>query len=251
MPPITAILVDDNPSHTANLQLLLSEHCPQINLIATFSNPATALKQIPVLDPQLLFLDIEMPQMSGFQLLTKLKTYKGGVIFTTAHSGYALRAFKFSAVDYLIKPVEAGELKQAVKKFMASKQNLPTQNQLQQLSGNIDFLAQPVPGKIAVPTSDAIEIILLDEVEYFKADRNYTLIKRTGRKDVFSAKPLKDFEETLAGGPFMRIHMSYLVNLNKIERYVRGEGGYVVMNEGSQISVSRSNRQEFLQRING
>lgn len=250
MEKIQAVLVDDEPANTKTLELLLKQYCPSIETVKTFSNPALALKEIPKLKPQLLFLDIEMPHLSGFDLLAKLKTYSGGVIFVTAHSNYAVRAFKFSAVDYLLKPVEPKELKQAVQKFIKHRQIKPGHNEIKQLSGNIDYLAQPIPRKIAVATTASIEVVTLEDVEYFKADRNYTLIKRSGKKDIMVSKTLKDFEETLSAGSFMRVHLSYIVNINKVDRYVRAEGGYAVMNDGSQITISRSHRQEFLHRLN-
>ena len=249
MKKIKAVLVDDEAANSKTLQLLLAQHCPQIEILKVFSQPAKALKEIPNLPVELIFLDIEMPGMNGFELLKRLTTYKGGVIFATAHSNYAVRAFKFSAVDYLLKPIDADELVQAVEKFIETRHVKPDANELKQLSGNIDYLSQPVPRKIAVPTNSAIEVITLEDVEYFKAERNYTLIKRNGKPDILVSKTLKDFEEMIAGGNFMRVHLSHIINLNRVARYLRNDGGYVVMSDGSEITVSRSHRDEFLQRL--
>ena len=247
MSTINAILVDDEPDTLKTLQLLVKRHCPDINVAGAYTCPKTAHGEIEKLNPELLFLDVQMPEMSGFELLEKLKRFNGSVIFVTAHNGHALRAIKFSALDYLLKPVDITELKQAVEKYKKIKSAKPGNDVLQQLAKNLEFLATPAANKIAVSTQEGVEIVMLADVDYLKADRNYTLIKRKGKKDLLVSKPLKDFEETLPSTQFMRIHSSYLINLQKVERYVRSDGGYAVMEDGTEITVSRSHKDEFLQ----
>lgn len=249
MPDVKAILVDDERPGLQTLELLLKKHCPEVSIAATFTEPKKALKELSKIQPDILFLDIEMPEMTGFDFLDKAKTFDGHVIFVTAHSGYALRAFKFSALDYLLKPVEPDELIQAVKKALKLKGNKPDNPHLQLMTKNLEFLAHPSPKRIAVSTSESVEVVILDEVTFMKADRNYTIIKRSGKKDLITAKPLKDFEESLANTQFMRIHSAYLVNMDKVSRFVRKDGGYAEMNDGTQLGVSRSNRDEFLNRL--
>jgi two-component system LytT family response regulator len=246
MNTINAVLVDDEPDSLKTLQLLLKKHCGEVKVLDAFTEPKSALPGIEKLKPDLLFLDIKMPGMSGFELLEKLSLFSGSVIFVTAHNSHALRAIKFSALDYLIKPVDISELKEAVEKFKKLRQAKPGSMALEQLARNIEFLASPAAVKIAVSTQEGVEIVVLSEVDYMKADRNYTFIKRKGKKDLLVSKPLKEFETTLPAAQFMRIHSSYLVNLQKVERYVRADGGYAVMDDGTQITVSRSHKDEFL-----
>ena len=250
MNKLKVALVDDEPASLKTLQLLLKKYCPDAEVIASFNDPAIALKEIPQLNIDLLFLDIEMPVLSGFDLLNGLKDYKGGVIFATAHSSYALRAFKFSAVDYLLKPIEVDELKQAVEKFKQTRQPKPDSSAMKQLADNMQHLSSPNPQKITITTSNSIEIIALEEVEYLKADSNYTLIKRSGKPDLVISKTLKDFEEIIPSGRFMRVHITHIINLNKVERYLR-QDGYAVMQDGTKITVSRNNQAEFLNRLKG
>ena len=249
MTKIKAVLIDDESASLKTLQLLLNKYCPQVEVKAAFTDPKKALKDLLKQQPALIFLDIEMPGLNGFELLEKLKEYRGGVIFVTAHSTYALRAFKFSAVDYLLKPVSPEDLKRAVEKYAQTQKGKPDTEMLKQLAQNIELLAQPLPRKLAISTSEGMEIITLNEVDYLKADRNYTLIRRSGKKDIMVSKPLKDFDETLSTGSFIRIHASYLINIDKVVRYVRADGGYAVMNDNTEITVSRSRKDEFLSRL--
>ncbi|MCW5908515.1 MAG: response regulator transcription factor [Chitinophagales bacterium] len=249
MGTIKSILIDDEPAGLKTLQLLLQKHCPQVEVLTTFSDPKRAVKEVGKNEADLIFLDIEMPGMSGFDFLQKAKDYTGKVIFVTAHSQYALRAFKFSALDYLLKPVEPEELKAAITKIVKTPAEQPEKNDLKLLAENLRLLAQPAAKKIAVSTSDSIEIIALDEVEFMKSDRNYTIIKRTGKKELLTARSLKDFDDSLSGADFIRVHSSYLININKVNRYVRKDGGYIEMSDGTQVPLSRSHRENFLNRI--
>lgn len=243
---IRAVLIDDEADTLRTLQLLLKKYCEEVDVVATFNDPKAALKELPKLNPELIFLDVQMPGMTGFELLEKIPNLNSGVIFVTAHSAHAIRAIKFSALDFLLKPVEANELKESIEKFKKRKNARPDSAILHQLAKNIEFLANPVTTKIAVSTQEGIEIVQLNDVDYLKADRNYTLIKRNGKKDLLVSKPLKDFTETLTGTQFMRIHSGYLVNLQKVVRYVRADGGYAVMDDGTEITVSRSHKDDFL-----
>ena len=247
MEKIKAVIVDDEPDSLRTLQLLIKKYCPQVEVPEVFTNPKAALKEIPKLNPQLLFLDIQMPGMTGFDLLGKLKDFSGSVIFVTAHADYAVRAIKFSALDYLLKPVDIAELKDAVAKFMRLHTPVPGSDLLRQLTSNIDFMSQPVYRKISVSTQQGIEIVLLEDIHYLKADSNYTLIHCRDKKPLMVAKPLKDFVEALPASQFMRVHTSYVVNLHQVQRYVRAEGGYAVMPDGKEITVSRSHKDAFLE----
>ncbi len=249
MQKIRAVLLDDELAGLKTLELLLKKFCPEVEVVAIFSDPSIALTELVKIKPDLLFLDIEMPRITGFDFVLKAKKFEGSVVFVTAHSTYAVRAFKFSALDYLLKPVDPAELKRVVAKFKKLNAAKPDKGTVQQVIKNMEFLSNPAIKKIAVPTNESIEVLLLEDIEYLKADRNYTLIKRTGKKDLLVAKTLKEFEETLASAQFMRLHSSYLVNMNKVARFVRSDGGYAEMEDGAQISISRSKKEEFLERL--
>ena len=207
MAAIPVVVIDDEAAGIKTLQLLLAKHCPQVEVKATFQNPLKALKEIHKYEPRLIFLDIEMPHMNGFEFLQQLKNYTGSVIFVTAHSNYAIRAFKFSALDYLLKPVDTDELKQAVAKFVNNPLPAPQPVQLRTVEKNIGYLSQPVAGKISIPHREGSEIITIKDIEYLQADRNYSKIMRYGEKPFISSRPLKLFEELLINDTrFVRIH---------------------------------------------
>lgn len=246
MDVINTILVDDEPDTLKTLQLLIKKYCPEINVLGAYNNPEQALPEIEKLNPDLLFLDIQMPGMSGFELLENLTKYSGSVVFVTAHNTHGIKAIKFSALDYLLKPVAVVELQQSVAKYKKQRAGKPDMQVLQQLVKNIEFLSSPAPTKFSVSTQEGIEVIVMAEIDYLKADRNYTLIKRKSKKDLLVSKPLKDFEGILTASTFLRVHSSYLVNMQKVERYVRSDGGYAVMEDGTKITVSRSHKEDFL-----
>ena len=243
---IKIAVIDDSPICIKDIQSLVKKHCPNIEITGSFNNPEKALRELPKLKPDLLLLDVEMPDMNGFQLLEKCTEFSGGVIFITAHGHYALQAFKFSAVDYLVKPVQKDELIKAFAKYDKMHQAKPANNNLQELASNINLMAQGQLGKIAISTFTGIEIIRIDEIIYIKAEGNYACIKRQGQKDLLVAKTLKDFEGTLVHLHFSRVHNAYLINMDKVTRYMRVDGGCVEMEDGTKIDISRSHKENFL-----
>ena len=246
MAPIKAVLVDDESDNVKTLELLIKKHTPEVTVEATFTDPKAALKALPKLQCDILFLDIEMPEINGFELLKKLKKFDGSVVFVTAHSNYAVKAFKFSALDYILKPIDTADLRQTIEKYKKSRTAAPDHDMMKQLLNNIDLMSNPKANKLSVSTQEGIEIINLSDVDYMKAERSYTLIKRQDKSDLMVSKPLKDFEEMLPASKFMRIHDSYLVNLDKVVRYLRQDGGYAVMRDGSEILISRGRKEEFI-----
>lgn len=250
MSKLNVALVDDEPASLKTLQLLLKRYFSDIEVIASFSNPTQALKELPDLPVDLLFLDIEMPVMTGFDLLSQLTGYKGGVIFATAHSSYAIRAFKFSAVDYLLKPIETEDLKQAIEKFIRNRQAKPDNSSIRQLADNLEHLSQPIPKKIVLTVGNNTEVIQINDIEYIQADRNYVLVKRVNKSDLTIIKSLKSFEDILPPSLFVRIHVSYIVNIEMVERYLKSEGT-VVMQSGAKLPLSRSYRDIFVARLKG
>jgi two-component system LytT family response regulator len=246
MNPIKAVLVDDESDNVKTLELLIKKYCPEVTVEAVFTQSKAALKALPKIQCDILFLDIEMPELNGFELLNKLKKFEGSVVFVTAHSTYAVRAFKFSALDYILKPIDIADLKQTIEKYKKSRTTAPDRDMMKQIMSNIDLLSNPKANKLSVSTQEGIEIITLNDVDYMKAERSYTLIKRQDKTDLMVSKPLKDFEEMLPPSRFMRIHDSYLINLDKVVRYLRQDGGYAVMRDGSEILISRGRKDEFI-----
>lgn len=245
MQTIKVALLDDEPASTKTLQLLLKKHCPQIEVVATYNHPAKALKEIPDLDIDLLFLDIEMPVMTGFDLLAKLQDYNGSVIFVIAHNNYAIRAFKFSAVDYLLKPVEGEDLKNSVERFINSRQKRPAAASLKELEGNIGYMQQPFPKKIILTNGGAIDIVIVDDIEYIKSDGRNSDVKRTGKSTLKVAKTLTEFEVGILPPNLLRVHASYIVNMEKVDQFQRSDG-ILILNDGTKISVGRSHRDAVL-----
>ncbi len=243
MTMIRTILVDDEPDNIKTLQLLLQRYCPDIEVTEAFTDARAALRALPAMQYDLMLLDVEMPGMTGFELLRKLSPPPPAVIFVTAHSHYAVRAFKFDAIDYLLKPVDIDDLQAAIARYKRTKADIASAR-VQQLLANIDNVSRASPQRLALPTQDGVEMIALDEVIYLKADRNYTVIKRQGRKDLIVARTLGSFEELLTPPQFMRINKQYLVRLDRITRYVR-TSSLVLMQDGTEIQVSRTRKVEF------
>jgi len=245
-----AIIVDDEPDARDALRMALERYCPEVKIVAMSESPVDGLEQIRMHHPELIFLDIQMPGMSGFDMLTKLEESDVNVIFVTAHDKYALKAIRFSALDYLLKPVDAEELQNAVQKAM-QKQNRGEYNlKMKSFLENIRSQQEQL-GKLSVPTLEGFLFIEINEIVNCRADDNYTEISLITKEKILVSKTLKDVEEMLAGNTFFRIHQSHLINLKFLQRYVKGDGGYVVMKDGTSLDVSRRKKEEFLRVISG
>jgi two-component system, LytTR family, response regulator len=242
---IKAICVDDEMHCLKTLDMLLKEYCPQVEVMEKCRDAATGLKAIEKLKPDLLFLDIEMPHMNGFEMLEQFTQISFAIIFTTSYDQYALKAIRFSALDYLLKPIEPNELIRAVTRVQENR-HLPDAEQFQmllkQIHGNTTGF-----NKIAVPTAEGFELISSDLLLYCEANDNYTHFYLKNKTKIIVCRTLKEIEEQLQDfNCFVRVHHSYLVNLNEVTKYVRGEGGYLVMSNDSTISVSRSRKDSLL-----
>ena len=244
---IKAIIVDDEPYCCESLATLLQRYCPQVNLIDVCYNGATALKAINEEKPELLFLDIEMPQMNGFELLEKLKEISFQLIFTTSYDQYAIKAIRFSALDYLLKPVDREELQRAVQKAV-SRISTPNRDQIDILLQKLNEPAVTV-NKIAIPTMEGLQMVPIDSIISCCADSNYTVFCVKNRQKIIVSRTLKEIEEMLEEYPFIRVHHSYLINLNEVEKYIRGDGGYLIMSDGSSVDVSRSRKELLMKKL--
>jgi len=245
---IKAILVDDEVNNVNNLRLLLQKYCPEVEVIAAAHSAQNALKIIQLNTPDLLFLDIEMPEGSGFELLEQLNNPTFEVIFVTAFDKYALKAIKYSALDYLLKPIDIQELQQAVHKVQRKLNTRQLQEQLEILLQNLRG-QNGKSAKIALPTAERIDFVEVPHISHCRGDNNYTHVQLIDNQCILVAKTLKEFEELLTEHGFFRTHQSWLVNLHQVRSFVRKDGGYALMKDGTQIPVTQQRRKAFLQQL--
>jgi two-component system LytT family response regulator len=242
---IKSFLIDDEVHCLDTLSILLSDYCPEILVTGKYMSGKNALSAINELKPELVFLDIEMPYMNGFELLEQFTQIPFSVIFTTSYNKYAIKAIKFSALDYLLKPIEAKELILAVQKVEKQKMH-PSAEQFQMLMNQIQHKDTSF-AKIAVPTAEGFELIPTNQLVRCEAYDNYTHLFLKNKRRIIACRNLREMEEQLAGFPsFIRVHNSFLVNLNEVTKYVRGEGGYLIMSDESTVNVSRSRKDALL-----
>lgn len=241
---ITAILIDDELSSLQNLRQKLEEFCKSVRVVATAQKPEEGLLLIRHHRPDVLFLDIEMPKMSGFGLLEELGDYDTEIIFTTAYNQYAIDAVRISAFDYLVKPVSINDLQNAVNRLV-SMRTTQTRERLQVLKDSVgDNKTQEQ--KIAVPTNDGLEFVTIGDIIRIESSSYYSKLFLTNRPPLLVTRLLKDFEDILLPYRFFRVHNSHLVNLRYIRKFVRGDGGQVHLENGDVVDVSRRRKEEFL-----
>jgi len=244
-----AILVDDEPDGIRTLKKMLELNCPEVEIIATCMDAVSAKHRFEELHPDLIFLDIQMPGKSGLDLLTELSERNFEVIFVTAHNEYILQALQFSAVDYLMKPVDEDRLVEAVQRVRKRLTKDKLTENTETLLHNIQKAASPLEMRLCLPTLKGFTILKLEEILYCEAQRSYTVFHLINNKTIVISKPLFDYERLLAGTIFYRIHKSFLINLLHIKEYVRGEGGTVVMSNNMEIEVSRRKKEQFLTKV--
>lgn len=247
MEKIKAIIIDDEQHCRATLEYELQRHCPQVEIQASLSNATAALEALGKLNPDLVFLDIEMPHMNGFEFLKQAKG-SFGVIFTTAYDQFALRAFQNSAIDYLLKPISADDLLKALDKYEQQNRSSISADQLDILFGKLEGKSF---NKIALPTQEGLEFVHPQDICHCESSSNYTYIFFRNRPKMVISKTLKEIEEMLEGKGFFRVHHSHLINLNDVHKYVKGNGGYVVMDNNTQVPVSRSRKDALMDLFKG
>jgi two-component system, LytTR family, response regulator len=238
-----AILIDDEPDAIEALHLCLMETCPEVAVVGKFNDPEKGLSAIRALRPDLLFLDVEMPVMDGFQLLEALGDVAVSVVFTTAYDHFAVRAFRVSAVDYLLKPVDTQELRRAVDK--AHEKRRIEKEQINVLRQQLSPPSMRTSERVALPSASGYTFVELGDVMYCESDSSYTKFYVVSGEMYLITKTLGDVEWMLSGGDFFRIHKQFLVNMRHVKTYIRGDGGYVVMPNKVQIPVSRVKKDEF------
>jgi len=244
---LKAIIIDDEPYCCEILAAMLEADCPDVNVMSVCNNASDALAAIRQNSPDIVFLDVEMPKMNGFEMLEQLPAIIFHLIFTTSYDQYALKAIRFSAIDYLLKPIDRIELQKAVEKVKQRIQ-IPLPQQLEILMQKIRQPSKPV-NKIALPTMEGLQLIPIDTIISCESDDNYTSLLLKTRKKLLVTRSLKEMEEILEQHSFIRVHRFYLVNLNEIEKYIKGEGGYLVMSDGTTIDVARNKKEVLLKKL--
>ncbi len=244
---IRSIIIDDEADARESLRLLLQKYCPMVEVISSCAGPEEGILDIQQKKPDLVFLDIQMPAMSGFDLLERVDHTSFQVIFVTAYDQYAIKAIRFSALDYLLKPVDVEELISAVKR-VSNLLTDPPPKDYSELFHNIRHQFGK-SDKLAVPTTTGLVFVDLQEIIYCKASGSYTQLILKGKKPIIVSKKLKDFTNILDPGIYCRVHHSAIINLNHIEAYVKGEGGYAIMSNGDHIDISRRKKEEFMKLI--
>lgn len=239
-----AIIVDDERNSCESLKVLLQDFCEDVQVADTCQTIAAAITSIKKHRPDVVFLDINMKGENGFELLEKMKPIEFEIVFATAYSEYAIRAFKFSAIDYLLKPIDIEELRSTIDKVRSTKR-VETKQRYDQLIDNLKSPHNPA-FKLALPSLEGLTFVKTSEIVYCKADSNYTTFFLTDGAKIIVSQTLKEYEELLFPYRFFRIHHSYLINLDSIKQYVRGDGGHVVMSNDVRLDVSKRRKDEFL-----
>ena len=244
---LRSIIIDDEPKSAGILKNDLAQHCPTVEVASVCHSAKEGIMAIKKEKPDLVFLDIEMPWMNGFEMLEVLGDINFSIIFTTAHDQFAAKAFRTSAVDYLLKPIDAADLQEAVKK--AEKRN-------NQQDGNVNienllnnFKQPATQQKIALPNKDGYEFAEVNQIIYCQAEGSYTKVFLAGKKYLLVSRSLGDIEELLPPSLFLRIHHSTVVNINYVTHFVRTDGGYVKLQTGEQLPVSKSKKETVMNKL--
>lgn len=243
---IRAIIVDDEKNAVSNLQWEISEFCDNVEIIGAYTNPKEAIKNIDELKPNCLLLDIQMPEIDGFQLLHQLKHKNFELIFTTAYENYAIQAFKENAIDYLLKPIDSDEL---ILAFQKVEKRIHLEDDI---SIKVEKLLSSLikDRKITLSENNRMIVLREDDILYCKSDGNYTYVYLEDGSKHLITQQIKHFDSSLNYRNFLRVHNSYIVNLNKIKEYYKGDGGEIILNNDVRIPVSRGNKAKLMEKLN-
>ena len=242
---IKSVLVDDEKNALEMMEWLLKTYCPQVEIVAMCTSAQEGIAAIHKFNPDVVFLDIEMPKMNGFDMLEQFDELFFDVVFCTAYDQFALKAFKYSALNYLLKPVDPDDLVSTVQRIEKTKK-IPSREQFELLFQNLQQPQKATPQRIALTHNDGLVFVPTADIIYCEAESNYTSIFLADGKKIVVSKVLKEIDEALSGPDFYRVHSSFLININRIKKFIRGDGGYLVMDNDAPISISRSRKQEFM-----
>ncbi len=246
MNTIKAIIIDDEADARSTLSSFLRSTCPQVIVVGEATGVQDAYKQILNIEPDLIFLDIQMEDGTGFDLLEKIKNPDFFVIFTTAFDNHAVRAFKFAAIDYLLKPIDPDELLEAVSKVR--KKQISNQKRIEYL---MDVRQSGVHDRIALSSQDKNTLVRFDQIVRLESDSNYTHFHLTSKEKITVPKSLKEFEDILPSNVFFRTHQSHIINVSFVKKFIKEDGGYVLMEDGTEVMVARRRKDEFIKMLTG
>jgi two-component system LytT family response regulator len=239
---IQAVLVDDESNSLEALSILLEKYCPNVEIIGTAQSVDEAVETINQQQPELVFLDIALPDGQGFEVLERIDHKQFEVIFTTAYDQYALTAFEFSALDYILKPINVEKLQQSVARYEEIKGERDYSGRVSVLKDRLKNINE----RIILSSMDGFEVYKIADIIRCEANGSYTTFYIKGGIKVVTSKTLNNFEKLLSDQPFARVHSKHLVNLEYIKKYISGRGGYVVFEDGSQVDVSERKKKEFI-----
>lgn len=243
-----AAIIDDEPGNIATLSEIITEYCPRLQITGTAPDPVKGYDLIKLQKPDIVFLDIEMPFGNAFSLLDKLAPVHFEVIFVSAFDNYAIRAIKYAALDYILKPVNITELKSAVTKAILRLEEKTSNARVDSLLSNFSK-TNSESHKIGLPTHDGVVFLKVSEIMYIKSEGNYTYLTKSDNKKMLIQKSLKEFGEILPQELFCRIHNSFIININRVKKYSRGRGGCVEMEDGAIIEVAVRKRDDFFDKF--
>lgn len=246
---LTAIIADDEEKGKTVIRKLLHRYCPQVKVMAECSNAKEAKKAIDEINPDIVFLDISMPGENAFDMLRQLDEITFEIIFITAHSQYSLEAFRYSALDYLLKPVSEDLLIEAVAKAQSRLDEKKINRRLETLLYNSSRESAINGKKICIAGIKGFLVVEIRDIMYLEADSCYTCFHLADGKKITSAKTIGEYEEILEESTFFRVHKSFVVNLHYMKEYIKGDGGYIILNNGEKIEVSRRKKDEFLEKV--
>lgn len=246
---IRSVIIDDEPNNVENLRTIIGTYCPGIDVIATASNATEGIEAIKTYQPDLVFLDIQMPGGSGFDVLRAFNTIYFEIIFITAYDQYGIQAIKFSALDYLLKPIDINEFRTAIEK---AKEKISAKRQNHNIENLLEYIksGQRDSPKLALPTLTEIRYIKVDTIIRCEAENNYTTFYLDNGEQILVCKTLKEYDELLQPHRFIRPHQSHLVNLRFVKSYLKEDGGTLLLSDQTKVPISRQNKDKVKEQLN-
>ncbi|MDY0099855.1 MAG: LytTR family DNA-binding domain-containing protein [Bacteroidales bacterium] len=245
---LKTVIVDDERDAVDFINSIVGEYCPELEVTGRAYNVSAGLEVIRDKKPDLVFLDVEMPDGTGFDLLAQFPDKDFEVVFITAFNHYAIKAIKFSAVDYILKPINIEEFIEAVTRVIRKRSDNPMQGN-ESIRMLMENLRSPLPTRLAIPTSDGMEYLNPKDIIRIEADRSYSWFYVTGSRKMLVSRHLKEFQDLLSDRYFFRPHNSHLINLKFVRKYIRKEGGSIEMTDGSLVPISRDKKDIFIQHM--
>lgn len=245
-----SLIIEDEQDNRENLRLLLQNYCPDVEVVGEGINVQSGLEAIRKHKPELVFLDVEMPDGTGFDLLRSLPKLEFEVIFVTAYSHYAIRAIKFNALDYILKPIDISELSEAVEKATRQAEQQDSMLKIQNLLSNL-HTREVQNRRLPLASAESLRLVELKDIIRLQGENNYTRFYLTEGPPLLVSRTLKEYATQLEESDFLRVHQSHVVNVNHITSFVKSEGGYLVMRDGSQVGIARNRKQMVLERLYG